>query len=375
MFRDTDQGLRSLKKKDGERVLVEKSVKRIESLIAGAMYGGTFNFPIPFLGISIADFDFHHTGAQLSTFFAGPILVSDLSKQYRPKFRLALDLALTGLPGENRLYTGNTELVQGQVWTWEQTTGLRASWQASTHLSLTASSYFAYDNFLRTSKADEQYGLPRNGLNVLPGLEIKYNRRGYVFDAQGTRGERVNWRPFGCTSLALPPAGCGSSSANPPPQNTLLVQRPQNAFTLYNADLNKDYYIGKFTKGGWDLSYWGGEQLDRFSRYFPSFLSSPRLHGIPPGTDSFDAIAMANVHYGFNVMDFMKIDGMYAYARARNLEESFRFRKFDGVELNFNTPGPLGTLMQGTVSYALDGNIARYNSRWAAYILIFKPLH
>jgi hypothetical protein len=30
--------------------------------------------------------------------------------------------------------------------------------------------------------------------------------------------------------------------------------------------------------------------------------------------------------------------------------------------------------MQGTVSYALDGNIPRYNSRWAVYILIFKPL-
>ena len=376
MFRDTDQGLRSLAKtKNGERVLVETDVKRVRALIAGAMYGGTFNFPIPFLGISIADFDFHHTGAQLSTFFAGPILVSDLSKQYRPKFRLALDLSLNGLPGENRIYSNNIELTQGDVWTWEQTAGLRASWQAATHLSITASTYFAYDNFLRTSQADEIYELPRNGLNILPGVEIKYSRRGYVFDAQGTRGQRIDWRPFGCTSLALPPAGCGSTTANPPPQNTLLEQRPQNAFTLYNADLNKDYYIGKFTKGGWDVSYWGGDQLDRFSRYFPGFLSSPRLHGIPPGTDSFDAIAQANVHYGFNVLDLIKIDGMYSYARARNLEESFQFRKFDGLELNFNTPGPLGTLVQGTVSYALDGNIARYNSRWAAYVLIFRPLH
>jgi hypothetical protein len=375
MYRDTDQGLRSLRNKNGERVLIDQSVKRINALVAGVMYGGTFNFPIPFLGISKVDFDFHHTGAQLSTFFAGPILISDLSKQFRPKFRLALDLSLNGLPGENRIYGNNTELLQGEVWTWEQTTGLRASWQATTHLSVTASSYFAYDNFLRTSQADEQYELPRNGLNVLPGLEIKYNLNGYVFDAQGTRGERINWRPFGCASLAQPPAGCGLSSTNPPPQNALLVERPQNAFTLYNLDLNKDYYLGKFTKGGWDLSYWGGDQLDRFSRYFPSFLASPRLHGIPPGTDSFDAIAMANVHYGFNVMDFMKVDGMYAYARARNLDESFQFRKFDGLEVNFNTPGPMNTLVQGTVSYALDGNIARYNSRWAVYILIFKPLH
>jgi len=375
MFRDTDQGLRSLAIKSGERVLVETNVKRVRALIAGAMYGGTFNFPIPFLGISVADFDFRHTGAQLSTFFAGPILISDLSKQYSPKFRLALDLALNGLPGENRIYSNNTELTQGDTWTWEQTAGLRVSWQAATHLSVTASTYFAYDNFLRTSEADEQYNLPRNGLNILPGVEIKYNRKGYVFDAQGTRGFRVDWRPFGCTSLALPPAGCGSTSPNPPPQNTLLVQRPQDAFTLYSADLNKDYYFGKFTKGGWDMSYWGGDQMDRYSRYFPSFLASPRLHGIPPGTDSFDAIAMVNVHYGFNVMDLMKIDGMYSYARARNEEESLQFRKFDGLELNFNTPGPWSTLVQGTVSYALDGNIARYNSRWAAYVLIFKPLH
>jgi hypothetical protein len=283
-------------------------------------------------------------------------------------------LSLNGLPGENRVYSGNTELVQGQVWTWEQTTGLRASWQATTHLSLTASNYFAYDNFLRTSEADEQYELPRNGLTVLPGLEVKYSRKGYVFHAQGTRGERINWRPFGCSSLDPPPVGCGSTLANPPPQDNLLFRPPQKAYTLYSGEFNKDYYIGKFTKGGWDLSYWGGNELDRFSRYFPSFLSTPRMHGIPGGTDSFDAIAMANVHYGFNVMELMKVDGMYSYARARNLDESFKFRKFDGFEVNFNTPGPWGMLVQGTVSYALNGNIPRYNSRWGAYVLIFKPL-
>ena len=374
MFRDTDQGLRSLRVKSGERVVVEQNTKRIKSVVAGAMYGGTFNFPIPFLGTSTVNFDFHHTGAQLSTFFAGPILISDLSKQFRPKFRVAFDLALSGLPGQNRIYGNNTELLQGEVWTWEQTVGVRASWQAATHLSITASNYFAYDNFLRTYQAVEQYQMPRNGLNVLPGLEIKYNRDGYVFDAQATRGERIGWRPFGCVSLAQTPPGCGSPTSNPPPENSLLIQRLQSAFTLYSADLNKDYYIHKFTKGGWDVSYWGGDQLDRFSRYFPSFLTSPRLHGIPPGTDSFDAIAMANVHYGFNVMDLVKVDGMYAYARARNLDESLRFRKFDGLELNLNTPAPWGTLLQGTISYALDGNIPRYNSRWAVYMLLFKPL-
>jgi hypothetical protein len=375
MYQDTDQGLRRLAVQGNERVLVEKSDKRIMSLAGGAMYGGTFNFPIPFAGISIADFDFRHTGAQLSTFFAGPILVTDLSKQYRPKFRLAVDLALSALPGEYRMYSDNQELTQGDIWNWEETTGLRASWQATTHLSLTASTYLAFDLFRRTSDADPLYTLPRNGVSVLPGVELKYTRKGYVFTAHGTRGERIGWKPFGCASLGTP-SGCKILPTLPESsQTTLLIQSPQNQYTLYDADFNKDYYIGKFTKGGFDFSYYGGDQLDRFSRYFPAFFSTVRLHGIPSGTDTFDAIAMGNVHYGFNVMDFVKFDGMYSYARARNLEESSHFNKFDGLEANFNTPGPMGTLIQGTVSYALDGNIARYNSRWGAYLMIFKPLH
>ena len=109
MYRETDQGLRELKIKNGERVVQQTSQKRIVSLVGGAMYEGTFNFPIPIAGISMADFDFRHTGAQLSTFFAGPILATDLSKQYGTKYRLAADLALSALPGENRIYNGNVE--------------------------------------------------------------------------------------------------------------------------------------------------------------------------------------------------------------------------------------------------------------------------
>src|ERR1017187_4814001 len=135
MYRETDQGLRELKIKGGERVVQQTSDKRIISLVGGAMYAGTFNFPIPIAGISMADFDFHHTGALLSTFFAGPILATDLSKQYATKYRLAADLALSALPGESRIYcfaipstdcinkTQNTEETDQELWTWQQAAG------------------------------------------------------------------------------------------------------------------------------------------------------------------------------------------------------------------------------------------------------------
>jgi hypothetical protein len=353
MYGETDNGLRSLRKQGNERVIVEKSEKRIRSIVVGAMYAGTFNFPIPITGISIADFNYRNSGAQLSTFFAGPLLASDFSKQYGTKFRLAFDVALSALPGESRMYSGNTEQKTQDVWYWQETTGVRASWQATTGLSFTASSYFSYEYYHDTSDTDKTYTLPRDGVTLLPGLEMKYAHKGYVFTFTGTRGERLGWTQFGFASPAQP-------------------RYP--GYTLYSGDFNKDFYFKKFAKVGGDLSYYGGNQLDRFSRYQPFFFSLPRIHGIPSGTDSFDAMAIGNVHGGFSVADLVKFEGMYSYARARNSDESLQFRKFDGLETNFSTAGPMGTLIQGTIGYALDGNIARYNSRWSALIMIFKPL-
>jgi hypothetical protein len=367
MFRDTDQGLRELKIVKGERVLQQTSQTRIISAVVGAMYQGTFNFPIPIAGISMADFDFRHTGAQLSTFFAGPILVNNLSKQYGKQYRLSADLALSALPGENRVYNGNTENIQEEIWAWEETVGARATWQATNHFSATGYTYLAYNIYRRTSDTYQGFEPPRNGVALLPGLQLRLTEKGYIFTADGTRGQRLNWKQFGCTTTtSLAQCAALTVPISPSPL-------PQSAYTLYDADLNKDYYIRKFTKAGWDMAYFGGDQLDRFSRYFPSNFSSVRLHGIPGGTDSFDAIATANVHYGLNVMDFIKFEGLYSYARARNLAESSHFKRYDGIETNFNLAGPKGTLIQGTISYALDGNIARYNSRVGATVMVFKP--
>ena len=115
----------------------------------------------------------------------------------------------------------------------------------------------------------------------------------------------------------------------------------ESAYTLYDADLNKDYYHranSPRADGIWPTT--AEISLDRFSRYFPSFFSNPRIHGIPGGTDSFDAIAMSNVHYGFNVMDLFKFEGLYSYARARNLDESSHFSNLTAWRPTSTPPVP-----------------------------------
>jgi hypothetical protein len=354
MFRETEQGLRSLRKKEGERVVEAGNSKRVRSLVGGMMYEGSYSIPIPFAGFSIADFDYRHTGAQLSIFFAGPILAADISKPLNPKFRVAVDLALSGLPGNNRIYSGNTELTSQTLWAWQETTGFRATWQPTISLSFTASSYFSYEYYHGNSDTDKAYVLPRDGLTLLPTFEMKWSEKGYIFWASATRGERLGWKPFGLPGQ---------------------LETTSSGYTQYSSSFGKEFYVGKFTKGGADFAYYGGNQMDRFSRYQPSFFSQPRIHGLPNGTDMFDAVAIGSVNYGFDIMNFIKWDAVYSYARGRDTFESRYFKKFDGLESNFGTAGPWGTYIQGTVAYDLHGNVPRYNSRWGAYVMIFKPLH
>jgi hypothetical protein len=351
MYRDTQQGLRVLRKEGDQRVLQATGDKRVKSIIGGAFYEGTFNFPIPLFGMSLVDFNFRNTNSQLSLFFAGPILATNLSKQWASRYRLGLDLALSALPENNRVYSGNTEVKEENVWVFEESTGVRATWQATTNLSLTAASHFAYDFFRATGDTSKQYVLPRNGLTLLPNAEIKYVRQGYNFTATALQGRRIGWKAFG------------------------EGQDPVNAtYTKYSGDFSKNFYFGKFTKAGIELAYYGGDRLDRFSRYRPSFFSLPRIRGIPNGTDSFDAIALGSANFGFNVMELIKFEGFYNYARARNKTESRYFRQFDGLEFDFGTAGPWGTYLQGTTTFALRGNLERYNSRWGVYFIVFKPL-
>ncbi len=354
MYRETETGLRVLRKQGDQRVLQAGDAKRVRSIIGGVLYEGTFNFPIPLFGISLVDFNFRKTDSQLSVFFAGPILAANLSKQWQSKFRVGLDLALSGLPENNRVYAGNRELKTENLWVFEEVSGVRGTWQATTSLSFTGSSHFAYHRFRATGDSDKQYLLPRNGMTLLPGAEIKYARQGYMLTASAFEGRRLGWKEFGFVQDRQEPF--------------------HETFTRYSADFSKSLYLGRFTKAGFDFAYYGGDRLDRFSRYRPSFFSRPRIRGIPNGADSFDAIGIGSVNYGFNVLEFIKFEGFYNYARVRNKTESRRFREFDGLELDFGTAGPWSTYLQGTVTYALRGNLERYNSRWGVYFMIFKPL-
>src|ERR1019366_229500 len=115
----------------------------------------------------------------------------NLSKPVNEKFRVGIDMAVSGLPGNNRIYSGNTELKSQTLWQWREDTGLRATWQPTTALSLTAASYFSFEIYRGNSDTDKTYVLPRNGVTLLPTVELKWPKKGYFLSASPTRARRM----------------------------------------------------------------------------------------------------------------------------------------------------------------------------------------
>jgi hypothetical protein len=353
MYRDTNEGLRVLRSQGGTRV-VEPKKNRVKSLVGGVLYEGTYDIPIPLAGLSLVDYAFRGPGSELSVFFAGPILAANLTRHVGDRFRFGMDLALSALPQRNRVYNDADEVVGESLWTWEETVGVLANWQARPGVSLGASSYFSANYFSATGDTDPNFQAGGHGFTIQTLGELKLTRGGYTLTGTALQGNRLGW-PF------IGPTG-GEAVA------------PATSFQKYSGEASKQFYLGKFTKAGINASYYGGSRLDRLSRYQPSFLSRPRIRGIPSGTDTFDAVGVAGAQLGFNAFDVVWVEGMYNRAWGRNLEESSSFRTFDGLELDLGTVGPWSTYIKGTVTYALHGNLERYNSRWGVYLLIFKPL-
>jgi hypothetical protein len=228
------------------------------------------------------------------------------------------------------------------------------SWQASSAWTLTATAHVAVQSFRRTNETSPSFIAPSTGLVLRAWGEAKYVKQ--TLDASVLVEPSIRVAGFGEYGWI------GSE------------QKPGRVYVKYQAEVNKHVYVGKLTRGGVSASYYGGIDLDRLSWYRTSFLTKPRILGVPAGVESFDAIGILGAYYGFNFLDLAKLTGSYNHAWARNISESSRFRKFDGLALDVGTAGRWGTFVQGTFGFTINGNLGRYNQRWSAMVLVYKPM-
>jgi hypothetical protein len=353
MFAETRDGLREFKiAKDGTRQVKEKVDTRIWSLVFGALYNDTANFPIPFIGASTIDYNFMKTRSQLSAFLVLPLLALNLSKQYKGNITLGGDLAISAMPRNDLPYRDGTDVEAEAVRLFSGSFGLRGSWHPLKDLSLAVSSYLTYELFLAQDETADDFILPRNGCTINPNLELDYARSGYRLTLSGSFYQRLGWRNWGRPDRA---------------------EELQNNYFLYNATLGKRFFIGSFTRIGAEAAYFSGLHQDRFSSYQPSMLAVPKIRGVGSSAIALESVGVLSLNVGFTLLDFIRLDAYYNFARGKEYQAGSKTIDFQGLELDFGTIGPWSSYIQGRVTYALAGPLERYKSRWGIYLVMFVP--
>jgi hypothetical protein len=353
MFRDTEEGLRSLKRQGGELVLEHTASKVIKAALGGVLYDGGRTYPVPLAGVSWVDFDFRKTGTQLSAFFAGPLFFADLSRQVNKSFRWGVDVSLSALPNTFAEYQGNEELTDRRIRNFQQFVGALLNWQVTSALAVSTQFDVYHDLYQAAGETDPAYRVPASGMTLANYGEAKYARKGFSAMAAVEHGTRVGWRGFGYPDDPTEPV--------------------LDNWTRYSIEVSQHLYAGKLTRGGVSAGYFGGHNLDRFSRYTPSFFERPAINGLPSGVGAYDEITTLGGYYGFNVLDLAKLQGAYTHAWTRNKSEGNALKQFDGLNFSVGVGGPFGTFVQGSVNVALRGELERYASRWGIYMVVLKP--
>src|SRR5262245_18100753 len=183
MYCETDQGLRALRRDGAQRVVEERSGKKIRSLVGGTLYDPSLPCPVPLAAIRRVHFDFRGTGAQLTTVFAGLFLAGNLSRQAGPKVHISIESYLSALPLTDQVYAANKEVEAQQMRSFEQWVGGLVSWQATPTLTITSSSHLTYTTYMASSSTDHAFVLPGSAVNLRAWVEGKYVTKS--FDVNG----------------------------------------------------------------------------------------------------------------------------------------------------------------------------------------------
>ena len=326
MYRDTDNGLRYLVKRDGERVVQEKTTPSATAAAMGVTYDPSYDYPLPIVGINYLDFNFLGEQNQLAVLFAGILALVNVQ---RPKLLGehvdgSLDLFAIAIKGNDRTYDRNGELPGQRVRTLPFSTGMNLGWRVTEFHKLVASYQFRYDAYSRDDTTAASF-VAAERRHERAGLGWEWKQGGYSFVAGGTLYSRAKWEAWGAPGDYDP---------------------AHKDYTKYSASLSKDFFFGlhKIHLNG---AYYGGKHLDRFSMYQFGFFDDNRIHGVPSSGVRFGELGMLRASYSFNLFDHYRVDVSLDQALGRDPRVDSRYRPVTGLGLGFNLRGPKGTLLRG----------------------------
>jgi hypothetical protein len=354
MYRDTNEGLRYLAKKDGERVVQEATTSALAGLV-GITYDPSYDYPLPLLGVNYLNFNFlGNKDTQAAVVFGGVLALVNVQRAKLIGERVdgSLDLFAIAVKGNDRAYDEAGEIEGQRLNTRPFSTGVNLGWQLGQFQKLFGNYQFRYDAISSTETTAASFIVPVSTITNGLGGGFEWKQAGYAFVTAGMANYRAQWEQWGEPG----------------------DYRPEDkTYLKYSASLTKDFVFG-FHKIHLNAAYYGGRRLDRFSAYQFGLFDENKVHGVPSSGVRFGELAMFRGSYAFNIFEQHRLEVFFDSAYGRDYRVPAEWRPITGIGIGGNTRGPFNTLLRG--DFGKSFLPARYRGAGSIVlqIQVLKPL-
>lgn len=355
MMRDTPDGLRYLVRqgRSGDRAIVTRRAHSIRSIIGGVLVDPNISRPLAFAGLSYVNLDLFDRGAQLNVFVGGifgqvswsvPSIGGTRWQAHGGAFGIAAHYTDRVFRNGREQYAENLLQQSGHVSAGvlrPLTPRLRATFDYS--LDMTA--------FERTANTMASFDVPRSVVDHGAVVGIEADRGAWTVGAWWNPVVRAGWRRWGLPA-AFDPA--------------------TRDFQRYGARLRRTLALKPSVSSRLDLSWMGGHDLDRFSRYGFDSFENP-LHGYPTASVRYDHGVVLRSATALTWRG-LRVDGFGDAALVHDPGWASDARFYPGVGAGVESGGPFRTLLSFEWAYGFrgprqDGGHGTQTAR----ITVYKP--
>lgn len=352
MLQDTHDGLRYLKKKDGDRVVVDQPMTRAKLLLGGVFMDPALDYPLPLVGFNYTDIDFLDRGYQINVLTAGALNTVHLSNSnfLNRGWDLTAGLFLTAIYFGDNVYEGREKRDDLEVERLTEAVNVRLGIPITQFMKFTTRYDLDYLAYRAADDTDERFVIPQDTLEQTARFGLRYDRKRFSMALEMLNTQRSDWETWGL-----------------PEDDHPVYDR----FRKLELDMAVNKRLKNFQTLTADLRYLKGWDLDRFSQFGFGFYEN---HVSGFGTSGIGADEAVRVRFGYDVgiKSLFQLTTSLDAARAWLNETGNEATDLMGLGLGVNFVGPWKTFMRVNVGYGLHASIPDEEGEFTGQILFLR---
>ena len=331
MVRDTEKGVRYLEKtRDGGRRVTEDAKHGRLFGLGGLFYDGSYDYPLPLLGVYWIDLDASKRHDQFQILFGGVLLAASWGQ---PRLGgspvdVGVDVFGIAIQGTDALYAGGEEDKTQRVKSRSFAAAFKAGVPIARHLKLTGTVTESHRDFAADdAETSPAFVIPSNHwLTRLEG-QLAWDWRGWALTGRWAWNKRSQWDPWGFA---------GNPDYDP----------GKDAYTTWGVELQKDFHLPRFQRVRASVGYLGSHNTDRFSNYTFGFFGGTSLIGYRSGALRAEEAVTSRFAYGYVIGSAFRLEAIYDDARVKDRAAGLDWAYFSGAGISGEFAGPWATLVR-----------------------------